>query len=180
MKFSDLSPEERAEVDALVHEAYTAPDGSYRSHADAAEVFGSLITQAVQAHRDWAGILLDSWREAGARAFVQDRWKKAEIFKFWHRGKTKRRTVRRGVRRVDKSGVASYTQIPLWEWSADDLRNAIADAARQVAEHQANLALYRDMLSLIEQTETFTFGDALEASDKTWDEFLAERNEAAS
>lgn len=175
MKFSDLSPEERAEVDALVHEAYTRPDGSIRPHGEAIGVFDRSITSAVQAQREWPGMLLDDWRYAGMRDFLKDRWKHSAMFEFIHRGKARRRTVNRGARQVDDNGKASFTQIPLWDWTADQLREAIADAAHQMAEHQANIALYRDMLSLIEQTETFTFAAALEAVEKTWDQFLDER-----
>jgi len=175
VKFSDLSPEERAEVDALVHEAYTRPDGSIRTHAEAVVEFDRSIAGAGQAHREWAGLLLDDWRYSGMRDFLKDRWKHSAMFEFIHRGKARRRTVNRGARQIDDNGKAWYTQIPLWDWTADQLREAIADAARQVAEHQANIALYRDMLALIEQTETFTFAAALEAVEKTWDEFLVER-----
>lgn len=175
MKFSDLSPEERAEVDALVHEAYTRPNGSIRTHLEAVAEFDRLIAQAVQAQRDWPGVLLDDWRHSGMRTFLHDRWKNSSMFEFMHRGKARRRTVKRGARQISDDGKATYTQIPLWDWTASQLREAIADAARQVAEHQANIALYRDMLGLIEQTEAFTFAEALDAVDKTWDEFLAER-----
>lgn len=180
MKFSDLSPEERAEVDALVHEAYTRADGSIRTHAEAVAEFDRSVAQAGQAQREWAGILLDDWRYAGMRTFLHDRWKNSAMFEFVHRGRARRRTVKRGARQVDDSGKPWYTQIPLWDWTADQLREAIADAARQVAEHQANIALYRDMLNLIEQTEAFTFADALEAVGKTWDQFLDERAGRAS
>lgn len=175
MKFSDLSPEERAEVDALVHEAYTRPDGTIRSHDEALALFDRAISTAGQAHREWAGLLLDDWRFSGMRSFLQNRWKHSSMFEFIHRGKARRRTVNRGARQVSDTGKATYTQIPLWDWTADQLREAIADAARQVAEHQANIALYRDMLGLIEQTETFTFIEALGVVDMTWDEFLDDR-----
>lgn len=178
MKFSDLSPEERAEVDALVHEAYTRPDGSYRNHTEAFAEFDRSISHAGQAHREWAGMLLDEWRYSGMRKFLQDRWTNSEMFKFDHRGRTRTRTVKRGARQVSDEGKVSWYAPPLWEWTADQLRDAIADAARQVAEHQANIALYRDMLGLIEQTEKFTFAEALDAIGKTWDEWLAERKAA--
>lgn len=175
MKFSDLSLEERAEVDAFVHEAYTRPDGSTRTHAEALPLFDHLIMSAVQAQREWPGMLLDDWRYAGMREFIKDRWKHSELFKFEHRGKIRSRTVRRGAQQIDDEGKASWSQPELWDFTADQLRSAIADAARQVGEHQANIALYRDLLGLIETYEAFTVAEALDRAGKTWDEFLAER-----
>lgn len=178
MKFSDLSPEERAEVDALVHEAYTRPDGSIRTHPEAVAEFDRFVAQAGQAQREWAGMLLDDWRYSGMRAFLKDRWTNSAMFEFEHRGRARRRKVKRGARQVSDEGKVSWYAPPLWEWTAEQLRDAIAHAARDVAEHQANIALYRDMIGLIEQTEKFTFAEALDAIGKTWDEWLAERKAA--
>jgi hypothetical protein len=175
MKFANLSPEERAEVDALIHEAYIDGANGYRSHAAALVEFDRLLAGAVQAQRAWAGLLLDDWREAGMRSFLQDRWKHSALFEFEHHGRRRTRTVNRGVRRPDSVGRLASTQLPLWEWTADDLRAAIADASRQVAEHQANIALYRDMLTLLEQTGAATFSAALTTAGHSWDDWLEAR-----
>lgn len=180
MRFGDLTREERAEVDALVHEAYTAADGTTRTHAEAMAQFDRLLASAVQARREWTGVLLDDWREAGMRRFLRDRWKHAEVFTFAHRGRVRSRTVRRGAFRPDADGRVRSTQLALWEWSAEDLRSAIADAARQVAEHQANIALYRDMLGLLDSTGAPTVTAALAERGQSWDEWLASREERAS
>jgi hypothetical protein len=176
VKFSDLSPEERGEIDTLVHDSYVEPGGRVRTHAEAHGYFSMLVSQAVQAHRDWAEQLLDQWREDGERAFMQSRWKSLRsYFEFQQEGKKRTRTVNRGILRTGDDGGAHYVQDALWDATADELRQMIKEARMQIAEHQANIALYQDMLDLIQVHEVFTFREALEAESLTWGEFLDRR-----
>lgn len=177
-KFADLPVEVRAEIDAKVHDAYLNADGTTRSHTEAQDEFARILSG--QEHQPWVQMLLNGWRQIGMAEFMKDRWKHSAMFEFTHRGKPHRRSVNRGARQIGAEGKVSWTQSPLWEWTADQLRDAIAHATQQVAEHQANIALYRDMLTLIEQTETFTFPDALKVNGKTWEQFLSERGRKAS
>ncbi len=175
MKFADLSPEERAEVDALVHDAYVQADGEVRTHTEAADEFATSLTSAVQDHRDWAGILLDDWRDRGMRAFLQDRWKHAEIFGWIHRGKHRSRTERRGTKRVANDGTHTWVQESLLDWTPDQLRAAIRECRNRIAEEQANIAMYEALLELLRETETYRVRDALDLKGKSLEQYLAER-----
>lgn len=176
MKFSQLSPEERVEVDSLVHDAYTDPEtGDVLTHTEALERFGAYMSQAEQARRDWTALLRDDWIDAGMRAFLKDRYKHARIFEFHHQGRPKSRTERRGTRRVDDEGNKSWVQQTLIDWTPDQLRAAIRECHSRVAEEQANIAMYQALLELCQETQRYTVRDALEVRGTTLEAYLDEQ-----
>lgn len=175
MRFNQFSREERAEIDALIHEAYTDPDGGVRTHADAAAAFDRLLTTAVQAHREWAGMLLDDWRFEGMKKFIAERYKHSELFTFTRRERQVTRTVKRGRVKVDNEGKRSWHQEPLPGWTRRDLLDAIRAEERAIADRQANIAMYRALVDLLDETETDTVAEGLAAIGLTMERFLDER-----
>lgn len=170
-----LTPGERMEVDAAVHDAYVADDGTIRSHAEAAEVFDHLLIDATQAHRRWAGMLMDAWRYAGMKQYIRNRWKELEgRFDFSHKGRTRSRTMRRGTRvRDSETGREWWIQDDLFDFTASRLERAIAECTRRIEEERANIALYRALLDLLEVTGCATVRAALGKTGQTLEEYLA-------
>lgn len=173
--FKDLPPQVRAEIDSAVHDAYVGEDGSIRTHAEASELFDKFIVDAIQAHRQWPGILLDAWRAEGRRRFVRDRWKYSEIFRWFHKGKQRQRTERRGARHVDDDGGQRWVQESLFGWDIDKLKDAIVHCVGRIEEERANIAMYRALIDLLEETGSTTVQAGLKAKGTTLEEFLAEK-----
>lgn len=172
--------EDQAEVDKAIHDAYVAPDGQVRNHADALEAFEPILADAIQAHRGWAMDLEREFLRRGMRTWLIGRRKNSKFFEFVDRGRKKKRSVNRGVVRSDDEGVARWTQLELWSWTADDLHAAIAQASRNIEENRANISLYRDMIDLLDQTEAFTFEQALGVVGLTWGQWLASREDRSA
>lgn len=176
--FDALSPEKRAEVYAAIHDAYVREDGTIRPHAEADEIFDSFVADAVQAHRSWAGLLLDEWRDNGRRAFLRDRWRNEETFNLIHKGRKRRRTERRGTQTRNTDGLKNWVQMSLLLWTADQLHAAIRECGARIEEERANIAMYRALIELIEETGQYTVQAALDAKGKSLEEYLAERDAA--
>lgn len=175
MRLSDFAPEERIEIEAAVTDAYTAGDGSVLPHAEAAKQFDQFLADAVQAHKPWAERLLDAFRRDGAARFAKETWKNSGFFQFRHGEKSRTRTVKRGHQVIDDEGRRAWVQDELFGWDVHALKDAIADAARQIDEHRANIAMYRHLLDLLEETGEATVHDGLAALGKSLEEYLEER-----
>jgi hypothetical protein len=173
--YDRLSREERAEIDAAVHESYTRPDGSVRDHREADEMFDRFITDALQAQRAWATHLLDGWRIEGRRAFLKSRWKNGRLFDLVHKGKVRRRAERRGTQVRNDDGRQVWVQDSLLAWSVDQLDAAISQTVGRVEEERANLAMYRTLRDLLVKTGGETLGDALAEVGMSLQEYLAQR-----
>lgn len=175
--FDRLSREERAQVEAAVHDAYVDNEGGIRSHNEADALFDRYIADAVQAHRKWAGVLLDGWRDDGRRAFLRDRWRElAGRFGYLHKGRTRSRTMRRGTRVRHEDGAQRWVQEALIEWTADQLEAAIKDCAARIDEERANIAMYRALLELLKESGEPTVRLALEAKGVSLEEYLASKD----
>jgi hypothetical protein len=174
MKMSDFTPEEQAEIVSAVHDASVDPDGDVRPLEDARIEFDRYMASAVQAHRAWAAKLLDGWRVDGERAFIKH-VRKSDAFRFAHQGKIRRRSLRRGTRTRDESGQPVWVQTEILTWTAAQLENAIKESVRRIDEERANIAMYRALLDLLEETGAVFVNAALEQRDQTLEEFLAER-----
>lgn len=176
MKYFDmLSPEERVEVEAAVHDAFVRDDDGIRTLMEADAEFDRYVTDAVQAHRPWAALLLDAWRDEGRRAFLKDRWKNSDVFALTYRGKLRRRQKNRGTQVRDAEGRQGWVQAPLEFWTADQLRRAISESARRIEEERANIAMYRALLDLLEQTGQATVENGLQIVGMTLQEYLAQQ-----
>lgn len=180
--FDDLTPTERAEYDAAVTLAYRGPSGETHSHRKAAEIFiATLIPDAVQAHRRWAGIVHDEATTRGLRAMLQERWKTlGGQFRVPVNGRMHSRHLRRGkVVRDPATGDAREVQTELIFDTAEDLRNKIVEAARRIESERVNIRVFRQLLTLLEETGAPTVERGLERVGKTLDEFLAAEESAA-
>lgn len=180
MRLSDFPPNVRLEIEAAVTDAYTGEDGAVLPHGEAAARFDHFLTDAVQAQRSWAPQLLDAFRRDGSARFAHEVWKNSDFFRYRHGDKTRTRTTKRGRRRVnEQTGGLEWVQEALFGWDALALKNAIADAARQIDEHRANIAMYRHLLDLLEETGTETVRDGLAAAGMSLEEYLASQEDAA-
>lgn len=178
--FETFGKTERVEVDAMVHDAYVRQDGSIRTNAEAADIFDRFISDAVQAHRGWAGELLDSWRYDGMKRFIHGRWRDLEgRFGFTHKGSRRERSLRRGTRERDpESGREVWIQDSLLDFTAERLERAIAEGVRRIDEERANIAMYRALLDLLEITSESTVRGALKKAGTSLEEYLANKGAA--
>ena len=175
MNTEGLTPEERRQVDTAIHDAYIADDGTTRPAAEALEEFEHILNDAVQAHNVWPGVLLDRWRREGMRKFIHQRWKELDgRYSFTHKGRSRERTVKRGRQVRDaETGRQVWVQDPLYDFTAADLRRAIAEAKGRISEEQANIATWRALLDLLEVTGCATVRAALEKTGQSLEQYLA-------
>lgn len=173
MKMSDFTPEDQAEIAKAVLEASADDGGGTPSVEEARERFDGFLVDAIQAHRGWAAVLLDGFRVDGERAFIKH-VQKSEAFRFQHEGKQRKRSLRRGTRRQDDEGKRTWVQDSLLSFTAAQLDQAIRECTNRIDEERANIAMYRGLIGLLNQTSAMFVGDALAQVGKSLEEFLSE------
>lgn len=177
-----LTPQERAEYDTAVTAAYRT-DGVTRTHAEALDIFRTaILPDAIQAHRRWAGVVMDMATEYGLRALLKARWKSlGGVFHGQVNGKRKVRPARRGVAQVDpETGVKRWTQLELALDTEEDLNRKIAEAVRRMGEERDNIVMFRRLLDLLEETGAATVERGLALVGMSLDEYLTQDVKAAS
>lgn len=177
---SILSPEERAEYDALIFEASFDEHGKRRPSYEIADRMHDLLLDAVQAKRPWAQWVLDADARAGH----------IRRFKRWDRIRNLVNT-KDGGRLVRLSGIQALkrrnpaTQGTFWEdveleaMSRDDLDAVIAGMRNRIEPLEMNVRLAVRLRKLVEDQNALTVGAALQAIGKTLDEYLGSDEVAA-
>lgn len=171
-----LTPDERAEYDALMYEAGYDEAGKPRpSYEIGPRVAQALGKSADQAHRGWALHVRDEITVSGSLA----RWRK------WNKARalievagvtyvtTKAATV--GVRRADAKTGATYYQAAFWEdLTRAELAQVIERAAKQTDAETKTIALARRLLALLDRVpEAVTVSDAARELGLTTASYLA-------
>lgn len=186
--FSDLPAADRAEIDRAIQEAFEDSEASLltgtprvRTRADATEHFLQFIASATQAHREYADALRREWEEAGASAFVVQRWKALQTVHFrGPDGSAVPRPARRGTRVIDDSGVTRYVQLHMLSFDRDALERGIVEAAQRIESEQITIATYRHLLHLLDETGATFVQEGLDAKGMSLDEYLASREAGAA
>lgn len=171
-----MTPEERAEFDALMYAAgYDANGKPYPSYEIGPRVIRMLSDAADQAQRGWAGRVRDDIVVAGALA----RWRT------WNRVRdvievagatyvtTKAATV--GVRRSDKATGRTYYQASFWEdLTREELDQIVARSTKEITAEGRTIALARRLLALLDRVpEASTVAEAASALGLTTETYLA-------
>lgn len=182
-----FNAEERAELDDLMFDAGCDEHGKPRpSHEIGPRVVHALRQAADQAHRRWAGLILDDIAEAGALA----RWKS------WHR---RREVVELGegdekqtvlttkaaamsVRRFNAKTGESFFQATFWEdMTRDELQQVIDRASKQSESELRTAALARTLLALLDKVpEAKTAAEAAAAIGTTVGDWIGDPGERAA
>lgn len=169
-----LSPEERAEVEALVVGSYVdAETGETRATSEAKAEFWSAVEQAQRAGRLWADVLIEEWAERGAGTFAAELWKRRDAFTTTVRGQQRVRALRRGKKIKREDGTSLDVQASLLTWSIHDLREAMQAERMRATETRINLDTYDRLARLCESTGCDMVTDALESVGMSLDEYLA-------
>lgn len=176
---ANLTPEERAEMEAAYESACLDTFGDFTSTPTAGPLLQDEIDGAIQAHRQWARWLHDDIVEQGYKSAVRKWQNQQRTHKTIIDGKvmTKKDALR--VRKAQEDGTVAV-QTTIWpDATPDDLAQKIREANANIAAQRVTIRDAMRLIDLIEQTETRTAGDAVAAIGLTLDEFLTQDGQAA-
>lgn len=175
MRHEHMTPDERAEYDALMYEAGYDETGKPRPSAEIGTRILALLDDAAdQAHREWAKSVREDLAASGALA----RWRK------WNKTRTtievagqtyvttKAATI--GIRRTDAAG-RMFFQASFWDdLTRAELEQVIARSAKQIESEGSTIALARRLVALLDRVpEARTVADAARALGMTTSGYLA-------
>lgn len=181
-----MTPDERGEFDDLMYDAgYDAAGKPRPSHEIGERVVTMLRDAAYQAHRPWAGYVLDDL----VRAAALGRWKQ------WAKQRdvvsvrtddgtalpvTVSKPALMSIRRQDAEG-ASYFQPTMWDdMTRDELLQVIARAQNSIQTSRDTVVTARRVLALLDQVEgAKTPADAARVLGTDVASFLSEPGVAA-
>lgn len=176
-----LTPDERGEFDDLMYDAGYDSAGKPRpSHEIGERVVMMLRDAAYQAHRAWAGHVLDELVRSAALAQWKQWAKQRTVVEVrTDDGTTKPVTVSKpalmSVRRQDEEGRA-YFQPTMWDdMTRDELVQVINRTQANIRTGQDTIATARRLLSLLDQVDNArTVADAARALGTDVATFLGE------
>jgi hypothetical protein len=158
-----LSSDERAELDALLDAAWT---GTNRAGIAAGQA-KSMLNDAVQAHREWASVVLDEALYEGLVALVKRHQKKTVVTR---RGPV---SVVVGALAPSDDRAATNVQLRLDLLTLDQVRHAIDVRGAQVqAATRSIWALRKLEALLLKHPSAAIVADALAAEGVTLEQFL--------
>lgn len=169
-----LSPDERAEVEALVVASYVDTEtGETRPTRQAKAEFVASVESARQAGRVWADAMAEDWIATGAGNFAAGLWKRRDAFTTTVKGEQRSRSLHRGKKSVAADGARVDVQESLLSWSVEDLKEAIVAEAMRQKEARINLDTYAKLIRLCQDTGIEPVDAALAAIGMSLDEYLA-------
>ncbi|MBB2914905.1 hypothetical protein FHS43_006217 [Streptosporangium becharense] len=172
-----LSPEERAEYDALLHEAGYDDNGEQRPAHEIKERMHRLLQDAVQAHRTWAGYVLDAdVREGHHRRFKG--WDRArQVVSTRHGGRVVKRSAVMSLRRRDPDNGRTYWQGTFYpDMTREDLLDVINGSEVRIGSERITIATARRLVALLDETGAATVAEALEARGVELETYLLEES----
>jgi hypothetical protein len=175
-----LTPEERDEFDELMYDAGLDSLGKpLPSEVIGERVVASLREAAYQAHRPWAGYLLDDILRAGALEHWKHWHKRREVIQIGEGDASKPVTTTKaaamGVRRRHADTGRIYHQQTIWDdMDREALEQLVADANKRIGTEQRTIATARRLLTLMDEApDAATAREAAEAQGTTVAEYLA-------
>lgn len=172
-----LSPEERAEYDALLHEAGYDEAGEQRPAHEIKERMHRLLQEAVQAHRTWAGYVLDAdVREGHHRRFKG--WDRArQVVNTRHGERVVRRSAVMSLRRRDPDNGRTYWQGTFYaDMTRQDLLDVVNGAEVRIGSERITIAMARRLVALLDETGAATVATALETRGVELETYLLEES----
>jgi hypothetical protein len=175
-----LGPDERAEVEAAVVDAFVDPEtGGARPTGQAKYEFVENVRAAQRGGRPWADIMLEEWAETGAGNFAVQLWKRRDAFTATAQGVQRTRALRRGRRVRNDEGASTWTQDSLLRWDLEALQSELLAEVARGRESRINVDTYGALIRLLNATEAETVGEALASIGKTLDEYLEAEAQAS-
>lgn len=167
-----LSPDERAEYDALMSEALNGSRSADVAAVDRAE---AALVSAEQAGRDWPSIIMRMAMREQLRVELKSIAKRESMVSVDYHGRIVAKTSRRGVSGRDDAGERYHQQklIEDMTWQEFGEWVALNDAQIKGLEVNRHMALKLQTLRT-SYPDSATVGDALAAAGVTLAEFMAE------
>lgn len=167
-----LSPEDKAQYDALMHEAGYTSDGQQRPSHEIKDKCEELLRKAVRDGKTWATYVLDAdARDGHLKRFKRwDRQRQVVATRFGERVVKKSAVM--SLKRRDDVGRLFY-QGTFWDdMNAQDLMDIIGDATVRIESNRDLIATARRLLDLLEKTGMPTVSLALERLGMELEEYL--------
>jgi hypothetical protein len=144
-----LSPEERAEYDALLYDAGYDEHGDRRPSGEIGDRVHDLLADAVRAGRAWAGYVIDDDARMGHLARFK-RWDKVRaLIEVNHQSVIVKRSAVMGVKRRDAETGASYDQQVLYaEMSWSEVVYVMESAQVRISSEQITVGTCTKLLAL--------------------------------
>lgn len=171
-----MSPEERAEYDAIFEESCLDRDGELRPTSEAASDLLDRIEDANQAQRTWAKYVHDDLVMRGYRTAVRSWQNEIRKHKTIVEGKVVSRKDAIRLRKIQDSGKLAWQPSMLPEATVEDLTQLIALANARVQSERASIRDYMKLLDLMDETKEITVRGALKRIGMTMDEFLTQES----
>jgi hypothetical protein len=169
-----LTPDERAEYDALLYDAgYDADGKPMPSHLIGPRMVNALRS-AVNAQRPWAEWVLEDLLVSGALRRWRKWNKQRDVVTVAGKSYTVTKPAAIGVRRRNDQG-ETYFQAVLWEdLTRDELEQIIARAAKQIDSESKTIQTAKRLLKLMTRVpEAQTVAEATAAIGTSTEAFLA-------
>lgn len=138
-------PNARREYEAVLNEVLAEADGT----GERARLMRLKISDAIQAHRDWASLVQRNAEIDGYAAAIKVHLKRTRVVvAIEGRVISKPRTI--GTRRQDESGKVVDLQLPFEVLTFDQIRRKRSEYLTQIRAYTDNLAVVDRLLALAE------------------------------
>lgn len=149
MRRGFLSPEERVEFDAMYEQAGLDMFGKARPSDEIKSRLLSMLQDAVQAGRKWAGYVLDDAVEEGLFKSWKDWNNEQERMRVYYNGVIVPARAVRGTRRRNQDTGRTVHQQVLWrEMSWEQVRQQLDDSRTRIAAEQITISIAARLLEL--------------------------------
>lgn len=176
-----LSPEEREEFDQLMYEASHDEDGNMLRSPEIGARVKTMLEDAAQAGRRWAGWFLDDYAEAGCLSACKQWNKRQNEIQVFHGDKLVTKSAMRSIQRADTMTGERYWQPSLYaEMTVTELRRALDQSQSLIMGEQINADVLLRLIKACEDAECETVAGAMERIGTTLDAFLSEGWEIAA
>lgn len=158
-----LSDEERAEYDALLYEATHHSDGKRRKTREIGPRLQTLLNDAEQAGRRWAGWVLDDALLTGLQATARKWSSTREVIETIIGERIVRKPAAYGIRRARSDGGQDFLRAGWGEMTAEDLDQLISSRGAQIAAERDTVTIARKLKKLLTETGKTPVSVALES-----------------
>ncbi|MEV8636560.1 hypothetical protein AB0395_33425 [Streptosporangium sp. NPDC051023] len=172
-----LSSEERAEYDALLHEAGYDDNGVQRPAHEIKDRMHKLLQDAVQAGRSWAEYVLDDdVREGHHKRFKRwDRVRQVVTTRYGER--VIKRSALMSLRRRDSVSGRTYWQGTFYpDMTREDLLDVINGCEVRISSERITIATARRLVALLDETGVATVTEALKSRGVELETYLLEES----
>lgn len=177
-----LSPEERAEYDALLFDATHDELGEVLPTKEFGPRMRDALAAALAAGREWVQWLMDDDLESAFQRRAKVWLRESETVDVsGGESVIMRKSARMGVRRkIEATGESLFRQIRWEDLTVEDLWQILKSASARRASEAVTIATARRFLDLCEEQQAQSTRAALKASGQSLDDFLVTDEQATA